>query len=161
SPSFAITRKSEEARVNFAGIPMGHEFTSLVLALLQVSGYAPKIEPAQIEQIKNIGEKFVIETCISLSFQICPDVVQAFNLLAVLNPNIQHTMIDGALFQQEVDARKVMAVPTVFVNGEQFSQGRVTLEEILAKLDKGASVRAAQEIANKEAFDMLIVGGGP
>jgi alkyl hydroperoxide reductase subunit F len=161
APSFAIARKGEEARVNFAGIPLGHEFTSLVLALLQVSGYAPKIEPAQIEQIKNIGDKFVIETYISLSCQICPDVVQALNLLAVLNPNIQHTMIDGALFQQEVDARKVMAVPTVFVNGEQFSQGRVTLEEILAKLDKGAAARAAQEIANKEAFDMLIVGGGP
>lgn len=161
TPSFAIARKGETARARFAGIPMGHEFTSLVLALLQVSGYAPKIEETHIEQIKNLSGKFVFETYISLSCQICPDVVQALNLLAVLNPNIQHTMIDGALFQQEIDARKIMAVPTVYLNGEQFSQGRITLEEILAKIDTGAAMRAAQDIANKEPFDMLIVGGGP
>ena len=161
TPSFAIARKGEEARVRFAGIPMGHEFTSLVLALLQVSGYAPKIDEAQIEQIKNLDGKFVFETYISLSCQICPDVVQALNLLAVLNPNIQHTMIDGALFQQEVDERKIMAVPTVYLNGESFSQGRITLDEILAKIDSGAGARAAEEIDSKAPFDMLIVGGGP
>ncbi len=161
TPSFSIARKNQEGRVRFAGIPMGHEFTSLVLALLQVSGYAPKTEEAQIEQIKNLSGKFVFETYISLSCQICPDVVQALNLLAVLNPNIQHTMIDGGLFQQEVDERKIMAVPTVYVNGESFSQGRITLDEILAKIDSGAGERAAEEINSKAAFDMLIVGGGP
>lgn len=161
TPSFAIARKGEAARVRFAGIPLGHEFTSLVLALLQVSGYAPKIEPAQIEQIKNLEGPFVFETYISLSCQICPDVVQALNLLAIVNPNIRHTMIDGALFQQEVDARKIMAVPTVYLNGEQFSQGRITLEEVIAKIDTGAATRSAREIAAKEPFDMLIVGGGP
>ncbi|HET8711070.1 MAG TPA: alkyl hydroperoxide reductase subunit F, partial [Spongiibacteraceae bacterium] len=161
TPSFAIARRGEEARVRFAGIPMGHEFTSLVLALLQVSGYAPKIDEAQVAQIKNLSGKFVFETYISLSCQICPDVVQALNVLAVLNPHIQSAMIDGSLFQQEVDERKIMAVPTVYLNGEPFSQGRITLDEILAKIDTGAAARSAQEIANKEPFDMLIVGGGP
>ena len=161
TPSFSIARKNQEGRVRFAGIPMGHEFTSLVLALLQVSGYAPKIDDAQIEQIKNLSGKFVFETYISLSCQICPDVVQALNLLAVLNPNIQHTMIDGGLFQQEVDKRKIMAVPTVYLNGESFSQGRITLDEILAKIDSGAGERVAEEINGKAPFDMLIVGGGP
>ncbi|MFT3929331.1 MAG: alkyl hydroperoxide reductase subunit F [Spongiibacteraceae bacterium] len=161
TPSFAIARKGEAARVGFAGIPMGHEFTSLILALLQVSGYAPKIDEAQIEQIKNLNGKFVFETYISLSCQICPDVVQALNVIAALNPNAQSTMIDGSLFQDEVNARKIMAVPTVYLNGEPFSQGRITLEEILAKIDTGAGERAAEEISAKAPFDMLIVGGGP
>ncbi|HEY3698615.1 MAG TPA: alkyl hydroperoxide reductase subunit F [Spongiibacteraceae bacterium] len=160
-PSFAIGRAGQAARVHFAGIPLGHELTSLVLALLQVSGYAPKIEPAQIEQIKNLGGEFRFESFISLSCQVCPDVVQALNLLSVLNPNISHTMIDGGSFPQEVDRRKIMAVPTVFLNGEPFSQGRVTLDEILAKIDKGSAQRAAQKLSEQAPFDMLIVGGGP
>ena len=147
TPSFAINRPGQNNGPRFAGLPMGHEFTSLVLALLQVSGYAPKIDEAQIAQIKNLSGKFVFETYISLSCQICPDVVQALNVLAALNPTIQSTMIDGGLFQQEVDARKIMAVPTVYLNGEPFSQGRITLDEILAKIDTGAAARAARACA--------------
>ncbi|MBP8162886.1 MAG: alkyl hydroperoxide reductase subunit F [Propionivibrio sp.] len=160
-PSFAVTRPGETPRIGFAGIPMGHEFTSLVLALLQTGGYPPKVEPEVIEQIKAIPGQFHFETFISLSCHNCPDVVQALNLMSVLNPGISHTMIDGALFQDEVNERKIMAVPTVFLNGEPFGQGRMTLEEIIAKIDTGAAAREAEKLAAKDTFDVLVVGGGP
>lgn len=160
-PSFGIAVPGETARVRFAGLPMGHEFTSLVLALLQVGGYPPKVDQAVIEQIKGLTGSFDFETFISLSCHNCPDVVQALNLMAALNPNVTSTMIDGALFQGEVEARQIMAVPTVFLNGGEFGQGRMTIEEILAKVDTGAAARAAGEIAAKAAFDVLVVGGGP
>ena len=160
-PSFAIARVGEAPRVRFAGIPLGHEFTSLVLALLQVSGYAPKIEAAIAEQIKALPNKLHFETYISLSCHNCPDVVQALNIMAVLNPNISHTMIDGALFQQEVTDKHIMAVPSVRLNGAEFGQGRMTLEEILAKVDTEAEAKAATQLNDKAAYDLLIVGGGP
>jgi len=162
-PSFAIGRPGEpdSARVQFAGIPMGHEFTSLVLALLQTGGHPPKVDPAVIEQIKGLPGSFKFETFISLSCHNCPDVVQALNLMAVLNPNVSSTMIDGAMFQGEVERRQIMAVPTVYLNGAEFGQGRMTIEEILAKVDTGAAARAAEELAKKDAFDVLVVGGGP
>jgi len=160
-PSFAVTRPGEAARIGFAGIPMGHEFTSLVLALLQTGGHPPKVEAELIEQIRAIPGKFHFETFISLSCHNCPDVVQALNLMSVLNPGISHTMIDGALFQDEVNERKIMAVPTVYLNGEPFGQGRMTLEEIIARIDTGASAREAEKLAAKDAFDVLVVGGGP
>ncbi|WP_293761577.1 alkyl hydroperoxide reductase subunit F [uncultured Aquitalea sp.] len=160
-PSFAIVRQGDTPRVHFAGIPMGHEFTSLVLALLQVGGHPPKLDAAQIEQIKAIDGRFDFETFISLSCHNCPDVVQALNTLAVLNPGFSATMIDGALFQQEVESRQIMGVPAVFLNGEHFGQGRMGLEEILAKVDSGAAAREADKIAGKAAFDVLVVGGGP
>ncbi|HEY8539520.1 MAG TPA: alkyl hydroperoxide reductase subunit F [Steroidobacteraceae bacterium] len=161
TPSFRITRKGEDMGIRFAGIPLGHEFTSLVLALLQAGGYPPKVDPAVIEQIRTLPGKLKFETFISLSCQNCPDVVQALNLLAVVNPNVSHTMIDGALFQQEVEARQIMAVPTVYLNGELFGQGRMTVEEILAKLDSSAGQRQAEQLNAKEPFDVLVVGGGP
>jgi alkyl hydroperoxide reductase subunit F len=160
-PSFALNRSGAAMGVRFAGVPMGHEFTSLVLALLQVGGHPPKASEEVLEQIRNLDGEFVFETYISLSCQNCPEVVQALNLMSVINPNIRHTMIDGALFQDEVSARKIMAVPTVFLNGQNFGQGRMALEEILAKLDTGAATRAAEKIAKKDAFDVLIIGGGP
>ena len=160
-PSFGVAEPGEAPRIHFAGIPMGHEFTSLVLALLQTGGHPPKVDQAVIDQIKALPGKFEFETFISLSCHNCPDVVQALNLMAVLNPGVTSTMIDGALFQGLVDERKIMAVPTVFLNGESFGQGRMTIEEIVAKLDTGAAARAAAEIGNKDAFDVLVVGGGP
>jgi alkyl hydroperoxide reductase subunit F len=160
-PSFSLNRKGSNMGIRFAGIPMGHEFTSLVLALLQVGGHPPKVEQATIDQIRSLQGTFEFETFISLSCQNCPDVVQALNLMAMLNPNVRHTMIDGALFQQEVEARQIMAVPTVYLNGEQFGQGRMTIEEIVAKLDTNASARAAEQLNAKEPFDVLVVGGGP
>jgi NADH-dependent peroxiredoxin subunit F len=160
-PSFMIRRKGTDIGVRFAGIPMGHEFTSLVLALLQVGGHPSKAAQELIEQIKGIEGEYEFETYFSLSCQNCPDVVQALNLMSVLNPNIRHTAIDGALFKDEVDARKVMAVPTVFLNGEQFASGRMELEQIVSKIDSGADAKAAEKISKKDSFDVLIVGGGP
>ncbi len=160
-PSFAIGLPGEAPRIHFAGIPMGHEFTSLILALLQTGGHPPKVDASTIEAIKALPGNFRFETFISLSCHNCPDVVQALNLMAVLNPGISSTMIDGAMFQDEVNKRQIMAVPTVFLNGEEFGQGRMTIEEIIAKVDTGAAVRDAEKINAREAFDVLVVGGGP
>ncbi len=160
-PSFSINRSGTDISVRFAGIPMGHEFTSLVLALLQVGGHPLKLDEAVIEQIRNLDGDYKFETYFSLSCQNCPDVVQALNVMSIINPRIQHVAIDGALYQGEVDARQIMSVPTMYLNGEIFGQGRSSVEEILARLDTGAAGRKAQELSAKEAYDVLIVGGGP
>ena len=160
-PSFAIVRTGTDVAVRFAGIPMGHEFTSFVLALLHVGGHAPKLSDDTIAAIRAIEGTHRFETYMSLSCQNCPDVVQALNVMSVLNPNIEHVAIDGALFQDEVEAHQVMAVPTVFRNGELFHSGRTSVEELVAMLDTSSAERAAAEIAAKEPFDVLVVGGGP
>ncbi|WP_041527153.1 alkyl hydroperoxide reductase subunit F [Paracoccus aminophilus] len=160
-PSFALSSPGEEISLTFAGLPMGHEFTSLVLALLQVGGHPPKLEQALLDQIRGLEGSFKFETYFSLSCQNCPDVVQALNLMAVLNPGIEHVAIDGALFQPEVEAREIMSVPTVFLNGQPFASGRMSAEEILAKIDTGAANRAADAINAQAPFEVLIVGGGP
>lgn len=160
-PSFAIVRAGTDIDVRFAGIPMGHEFTSLVLALLQVGGHPPKIEADLQNQIRDLEGEFRFETYMSLSCQSCPDTVQALNVMSVINPNIKHVAIDGALFQDEVEARGIMSVPTILLNGQPFDQGRMTVEQVLAKLDTGATARAAEQLKTKDAFDVLVVGGGP
>ena len=160
-PSFALNRPGEDTGVAFAGIPMGHEFTSLVLALLQVGGHPSKLDADTIAQIKSIEGKFEFETYFSLSCQNCPDVVQALNLMAVLNPNIRNVSIDGALFQEEVERRQIMAVPSIYLNGEVFASGRMEVKEILAKIDTGSANRDAEKMSTKDAFDVLVVGGGP
>ena len=161
TPSFKINRPNESTGIQFAGIPLGHEFSSLVLALLQVGDHPLKISDNLIEQIKKIEGNFVFETFISLSCHNCPDVVQALNILSLLNPRISHCMIDGALFQDEVKRKQIMSVPTVFLNGEEFSQGRVELEEIINKIDSKSVDIQADQISQKELFDILIIGGGP
>ncbi|PGK47547.1 alkyl hydroperoxide reductase subunit F [Bacillus anthracis] len=158
TPSFSVNRPGENTGVVFAGIPLGHEFTSLVLALLQVSGRAPKVEQKLIDQIKNIQGEYHFESYISLSCHNCPDVVQALNVMSVLNSGITHTMIDGAAFKEEVESKDIMAVPTVFLNGKSFGSGRMTLEEILAKMGNGPD---ASELSDKDPYDVLVVGGGP
>ena len=160
-PSFAVTVPGEAGRIEFAGIPMGHEFTSFVLALLQVGGHPPKVSAAVIEQIRQLPAGLQFETFISLSCHNCPDVVQALNLMALLNPGIRHVMIDGALFQAEVEQRRVMAVPSVYLNGEPFVSGRMELEQILAQVDTGAAAREAEQISARAPYEVLIVGGGP
>jgi alkyl hydroperoxide reductase subunit F len=160
-PSFAINRVGTEIGIEFAAIPLGHEFTSLVLALLQVGGHPIKFDDAVIEQIKNLDGDYVFEAFISLSCHNCPEVVQSLNSMSVINPRIKVTTIDGGLFKDEVEARQILAVPMMFLNGEHFGQGRMSAEEILAKLDTGAGKRKAAELSKKEAFDVLIVGGGP
>jgi alkyl hydroperoxide reductase subunit F len=160
-PSFAITRPGTDISVRFAGIPMGHEFTSLVLALLQVGGHPIKFDEAVIEQIKNIDGDFEFELFMSLSCHNCPEVVQALNSMSIINPRIKITTIDGGVFKEEAEARQVLAVPMLFLNGEYFDQGRSSAEEILAKIDTKGSERKAAELSKKDVFDVLIVGGGP
>lgn len=141
SPSFSVGRAGAQPGIRFAGVPMGHEFTSLVLALLQTGGHPPKIDDAVIEQVKTLDGTYDFEVFISLTCQNCPEVVQALNLMAVLNPRVRATMIDGALFQAEVEAKQIMAVPAVYLNGQPFAQGRMTVGEILAKLDVNTGAR--------------------
>jgi alkyl hydroperoxide reductase subunit F len=160
-PSFSVSRAGESMGIRFAGLPLGHEFTSLVLALLQAGGHPPKVSDEVLRQIRALPGEYHFETYISLSCHNCPDIVQALNLMAVVNPNVKHVMIDGALFQEEVNAREIMAVPTIYLNGKLFGQGRMTLEEILSKVDAGAAVRESEKISKKDLFDVLIVGGGP
>ncbi len=161
TPSFALNRPGENHGPRFAGLPMGHEFTSLVLALLQVGGYPPKVDPAVLAQIRALEGDFEFEVYVSLTCHNCPDVVQALNLMAIQNPRIKATMIEGSLFQDEIRERQIMGVPTVFLNGTMFGSGRMTLEEILARIDQGGAEREARKIAAKDPFDVLIVGGGP
>jgi alkyl hydroperoxide reductase subunit F len=161
TPSFQVTRPGENHGPRFAGLPMGHEFTSLVLALLQVGGYPPKVDQAVLEQIRALDGDFEFEVYVSLTCHNCPDVVQALNLMAVQNPRIKTTMVEGGLFQDEIKEREIMGVPTVFLNGTMFGNGRMSLEEILAKIDTSGSEREAKKIAAKDPFDVLIVGGGP
>jgi len=160
-PSFAIRRADGTAETQFAGLPLGHEFTSLVLALLHMGGHPPKEETELLDSVKTLEGTFKFETFFSLSCQNCPDVIQAINIMAALNPGVSHVAIDGALFREEVEARKVMAVPAVYLNGEPFGQGRMDLSQIMAKLDTGTIARAAEKIAAKEPFEVLVVGGGP
>ncbi|RCX09672.1 alkyl hydroperoxide reductase subunit F [Extensimonas vulgaris] len=160
-PSFLITQPGAATGPRFAGVPLGHEFTSLVLALLHTGGYPPKADADLLEQIRHLEGDYEFETYYSVTCHNCPDVVQALNLMSVLNPRIRHTAIDGALFQDEIEAREIMGVPTVFLNGKLFGQGRMELAEIVAKLDQGAAAREAAKLNAKEPFDVLIVGGGP
>uniref|UniRef100_UPI003D0DBA54 alkyl hydroperoxide reductase subunit F n=1 Tax=Vibrio sp. TaxID=678 RepID=UPI003D0DBA54 len=160
-PVMAVTNPTKGTALQFAGVPMGHEFTSLVLALLHSGGHPIKLEQPVIEQIAQLDKALDVEIFISLSCQNCPDVVQAFNMMAAINPAIRTTMIDGALFQDEVKQRDILAVPSVFINGELFGQGRMSLAEILNKLDDGAAEKAAARLNEKDPYDVLVVGGGP
>lgn len=160
-PSFAIARTGTDIAAHFAGIPLGHEFTSLVLALLQVGGHPAKLDADVIEQVRGLKGSFKFETYFSLSCQNCPDVVQALNAMAVLNPAIEHVAIDGALFQDEVQKREILSVPAVFLNGKLFHQGRAGVEELLAKLDAGDNTSKVDALNAQEEFDVLVVGGGP
>ncbi|MCV2363515.1 alkyl hydroperoxide reductase subunit F [Paucibacter sp. DJ1R-11] len=160
-PSFALNRVGSDMKLSFAAIPLGHEFTSLVLALLWVGGHPPKVEPEVLEQIRGLDGDYSFEVYMSLSCHNCPDVVQALSLMAVQNPRIQTVIIDGGLFQDEVNAREVMAVPSIYLNGQVFGSGRMTVEEIVAKLDSSTAGKDAAKLSAKEAFDVLVVGGGP
>lgn len=160
-PSFLLRRAGSEQSLRFAAIPLGHEFTSLVLALLWSGGHPPKVEQATIDAVKALDAELDFEVYMSLTCHNCPDVVQALSLMAVLNPRIKATVIDGGLFQSEVEGREIMAVPAVWLNGQPFASGRMTLEEIVAKLDTGAAARDAKKLDAEAPYDVLIIGGGP
>ena len=160
-PSMLVRGIAVDSEIRFAGLPMGHEFTSLVMALLHSGSHPMKIDAEVIEQVRNLDGQYHFETYISLSCQNCPEVVQALNMMAAINPQIKSVMIDGSLFQSEVFDRDIMAVPTVYLNGQSFSQGRISLSEILSKVDSGADKRQAKAMSDKDSFDFLVVGGGP
>jgi alkyl hydroperoxide reductase subunit F len=160
-PSFEIRRIGSDVAVAFAGIPLGHEFTSLVLALLHVGGHPMKIDDALAAQVRALDGDYRFETYMSLHCQSCPDTVQALNMMSVLNPRIRHIAIDGALFEAEVSAKQILSVPTVYLNGAEFDAGRLSIEQILSKLDTGAAARAAEALNDRAPYDVLIVGGGP
>ncbi|TSE31406.1 alkyl hydroperoxide reductase subunit F [Tepidimonas charontis] len=160
-PSFAIRTPDGRQNLTFAAVPLGHEFTSLVLALLWAGGHPPKVEPALLEQVRALPGEHEFEVYMSLSCHNCPDVVQALSLMALLNPGVRTTVIDGALFPDEVARRNVMAVPLVWHNGAVLASGRQSLAELLAKLDTEAPARAAEALAAREPYDVLVVGGGP
>jgi alkyl hydroperoxide reductase subunit F len=160
-PSFTVCKTDQVARITFAGLPMGHEMTSFILAILQSSGYPAKVEQEVIDRIIKLDKKLSFQTFISLSCHNCPDVVQALNLMAALNPNVTHEMVDGALYQGLVDQHQIMAVPTVILNGEAFGQGRMTVEEIVAKLDTASPKEEAAKLSAKAPYDVLVIGGGP
>ncbi|MCB8748374.1 alkyl hydroperoxide reductase subunit F [Rhodoferax sp. U2-2l] len=160
-PSFTVQRLGATNSLRFAGLPLGHEFTSLVLALLWTGGHPPKVEADVIEQITQLDGDFNFEVFMSLTCHNCPDVVQALSLMAILNPKIKTVVIEGGAFQEEVARRQIMAVPIVFLNGQDFGSGRMTLEEIVAKLDTGSAARDAAKLSAQAPYDVLIVGGGP
>ena len=164
-PSFVVARDGQSDGVRFAGLPLGHEFTSLVLALLWTGGHPPKVEPEVIDSIKALDPgaqgDFSFEVYMSLSCHNCPDVVQALSLMAIMNPRVKTVVIEGGAFQKEVEERQIMAVPMVFLNGKVFGSGRMSVEEIVAKLDTNAGEREAAKLNAKDAFEVLIVGGGP
>jgi alkyl hydroperoxide reductase subunit F len=166
-PSFSIRQDAmagedaTEEALRFAAIPLGHEFSSLVLALLWAGAHPPKVAESQLAQIKSLKGSFRFEVYMSLSCHNCPDVVQALSLMALVNPAVKTVVIDGALFQSEVDARKMMAVPSIYLNGEFFGAGRMGLSEILAKLDQSLPAEQALALSKREAYDLLVIGGGP
>ena len=160
-PSFVVSRAGEQQGVRFAGLPLGHEFTSLVLALLWTGGHPPKVEPEVIDAIKGLDGDFSFEVYMSLSCHNCPDVVQALSLMAIFNPKVKTVVIEGGAFQKEVEERQIMAVPMVFLNGQVFGSGRMSVEEIVAKLDTGAATRESAKLDAKDPYEVLIVGGGP
>lgn len=160
-PALGVRATGRDTEIRFAGVPLGHEFTSLVMAILHSGDHPLKVDADTLAQIRSLDRELVFETFVSLSCQNCPEVVQALNMMAAINPNIRHEMIDGALFQEEVEARSILAVPAVFLNGKPFAQGRISLGEILSKLDEGANQRRRQQLSKAAPFDMLVVGGGP
>ena len=166
-PSFSIRQDAMagenalEQALSFAAIPLGHEFSSLVLALLWAGAHPPKVAESQLAQIKSLKGSFHFEVYMSLSCHNCPDVVQALSLMALINPAVKTVVIDGALFQGEVDERKIMAVPSIYLNGEFFGSGRMGLSEILTKLDQSLPAEQAIGLSKREAYDLLVIGGGP
>ncbi|MEO0463071.1 MAG: alkyl hydroperoxide reductase subunit F [Pseudomonadota bacterium] len=162
TPSFQIRRLSDaDSFVTFAGLPMGHEFTSLVLALLWAGGHPPKVDADLVEQARALEGSYEFEMFFSLTCHNCPDVVQALTLMALENPNVTATLIEGGTHKDEVEARDIMAVPATFLNGETFYNGKMELSEILSRLDNGAADKAAAKMSAKDPFEVLIIGGGP
>lgn len=159
---FSLLKNSEPTGIKFRGIPNGHEFTSLLLAILNADGKGKNLpDEGIVRRIKALnGVK--LRTYISLTCTNCPDIVQALNVVALLNPEIEHEMIDGALFQEEVEMMKIQAVPTVYAGDKMLHVGRGSLGELLDKLEKEVGVKKTVDVpCETHAYDVVVVGGGP
>jgi len=160
--SFLIEADGEDTGIRFSGIPSGHEFNSLVLAMLHASGTAMKLDDSLKRMVTNVREDLHFEVFISLSCHNCPDVVQALNQFALLNPRITTEMIDGGLFQGVVNDRDIQGVPSVYVNGELFANGKVTAAELINKLlERDPGIANADDAAKLPLQDVTVIGGGP
>lgn len=160
---FSLLKEEEETGITFRGIPGGHEFSSLLLAVLNADGKGKNLpDEGIVRRIRSLQGPIALQTYVSLTCTNCPDVVQALNVLALLNPQVTHRMTDGALFQEEADALKVQAVPSVYANGELLHVGRGSLGELLQKLEERfGTMPQADTAPTRKAFDLLVLGGGP
>lgn len=160
---FSILRDGQDTGIAFRGIPNGHEFTSLLLALLNADGQGRNLPDDRLRRrIASLQGDIRLKTYVSLTCTNCPDVVQALNVIALLNPNVSHEMVDGAVTQQEVNELNIQAVPAVYVNGELLHVGRGELGTLLDELEDhiGADSSAVHE-AVEHRYDLVVLGGGP
>lgn len=159
--SFVCESSATGSTIVWSGIPMGHEFSSFILSILQLGGVRPKIDEDQYLKIKSIETALVFETFYSQSCQNCPEVVQALNAMAAINPFIVHHAIDGANYAEEVEQKSILSVPQVFLNGKSWSQGRIGINKILSLLSvEDPAVKDKSSSASKN-YEVLIVGAGP
>lgn len=148
----------------FSGIPGGHEFTSLILAILQAGGHTLKLDESIQKLIKRFNKPLQFQTYVSLSCHSCPEVVQALNQFALLNDGISNEMIDGALFQEQVDANNIQGVPAVFLNGKPFANGLIDTAKLIGKLQEqfpDLLAEADDDAEQLEQQDVTIIGAGP
>lgn len=163
SLEFTLLKNGKETGITFRGIPNGHEFTSLLLAILNADGKGKNLPDEMIcQRIKSLKGVIRLQTYVSLTCTNCPDIVQALNIMALQNPNLTHEMVDGALFQDEVNRLNIQAVPAVYANGEMLHMGRGSLGELLQKLEErfGSEPNEENHPIHRE-FDVLVIGGGP
>ena len=148
--------------IYFSGIPSGHEFNSLILALLQSSGTELKLDNSLTSMVKNIKDKLHFEVFISLNCHNCPDVVQSLNQFALLNENISTEMIDGALFQHLIDERNIQGVPSVYLNGKLFANGKIDTAQLIDKLiERFPYIISADQNEQLPLQDITVIGAGP
>ncbi|TKB44202.1 alkyl hydroperoxide reductase subunit F [Thalassotalea mangrovi] len=161
--SFAIEVNGELNGIVFSGIPGGHEFNSLILAILQSAGSDLKLDNHLQGLIKGVNKPLHFEVFISLSCHNCPDVVQALNQFALLNPHISSEMIDGGLYPELIESRNIQGVPSVYLNGEPFANGKVDTAVLIDKLQQKLGAELQPVAANKElpTQDVTVIGGGP
>lgn len=160
--SFALLAGGEDTGIRFSGIPSGHEFNSLVLAMLQASGTPIKLDDSLQQMVGRISEALHFEVFVSLSCHNCPEVVQALNQFALLNSNIRTEMVDGGLFQDIIAERDIQGVPIVYLNGEVFANGKVTAAELIDRLvERYPQIAESAPTARLPLQDVVVVGGGP
>lgn len=162
SPITFFLETDKNTGVQFSGIPSGHEFNSLVLAILWSSGTEMKLDESLKQMIKGVNEKLHFEVFISLSCHNCPDVVQALDQFALLNDNITTEMIDGGLFQEIIDEREIQGVPSVYLDGEVFANGKIEISDLVNKLvERFPQMTEVQDTPQLPLQDVTVIGGGP